>query len=158
MANETTAAAKPMYDAYTELTTEQVEQILNAATPFGARQADIAAIALVGNTVEAVAQYMWDHLMGEPEAPTEQDIIDAIVNNFLPKMDEARRIREELIKTEPVEIMFVVKVWGVTREQLEKDLEHIKGHVNAAAGDALDHTVEGNYTTHTDASLVEKVG
>lgn len=34
------------------------------------RRADIAVVAMAGGTVEVLAEYIWDHWLGEPDEPT----------------------------------------------------------------------------------------
>ena len=42
------------------------------------RGADYAAVQALGSTDEALAEYIWDHWMGEPEYPTERDVLVTI--------------------------------------------------------------------------------
>lgn len=68
------------------------------------RHADFAAIQITGGIptsmeeldkeyIPAIAEYMWDHLMGEPETPTTEDLEYAIraIRDQLFTMDEKTR-------------------------------------------------------------------
>lgn len=63
------------------------------------RRADISAAQMLGGTVEVLAEYIWDHVMGEPDEPTCDDVeksiqlaidqYDQIVNpEAVPEMNE----------------------------------------------------------------------
>ncbi len=52
------------------MTPEQVRRAFHESLGWGPRPADIAAVELLGASPEATAEYIWDHLMGEPRSPS----------------------------------------------------------------------------------------
>lgn len=56
------------------MTETQIRAAFVAILAIEPRQADIAILNLLGPTVENVAEYIWDHWMGEPEDITAEDI------------------------------------------------------------------------------------
>jgi hypothetical protein len=46
------------------------------------RAADVEVVVTLGSTPEVMAEYVWDHLMGEPETPTEIDVLASILQSL----------------------------------------------------------------------------
>jgi len=65
------------------MTETEIRKAFEATLGIQPRIADIMVAGAMGDTVEALAEYIWDHWMGEPESPTleevEQRIREAIV-------------------------------------------------------------------------------
>lgn len=61
------------------ITAEQVGRAFEVVVGHPARLADILTVELCGSTPEALAEFVWDHWMGEPESPSQQDVLDAIL-------------------------------------------------------------------------------
>jgi hypothetical protein len=57
-----------------QLTDEQVTLAFERLTGMTPRQADLAVVASLGGTRDVLAEYVWDHWMGEPAAPTVQGV------------------------------------------------------------------------------------
>lgn len=51
------------------VTPEQIDQVFSSALGFPAREADKQIVAELGGTTDVLAEYLWDHWMGEPEEP-----------------------------------------------------------------------------------------
>ena len=66
------AKAEPLTDA-------QLDAAFVAVLGGPMRKTDLAAIEVVGRTPRAVAEYIWDHWMGEPEIPTVDELTDAVI-------------------------------------------------------------------------------
>lgn len=69
-----------------KLTREEVDKVFIAAFGFPAREADHAVLDLMGGTIETLAEYIWDHWMGEPENPTPDTIEAEIVRIIEPEV------------------------------------------------------------------------
>jgi hypothetical protein len=62
------------------LTDDQVSFMFETLLDLPPRAADLAALHVLcpsGITVEAVADYVWDHWMGEPEKPSLEQVVAA---------------------------------------------------------------------------------
>lgn len=55
------------------MTKDRIAAILETAG-FAPRQADLRVIEAMGGTKEVLTEYLWDHLMGEPESPTVEEV------------------------------------------------------------------------------------
>lgn len=65
------------------LTEEQIQKGFLACIGMEPRVADVAIVQQMGGTSEVLAEYIWDHWMGEPETPTAekvQEYIEDLVN------------------------------------------------------------------------------
>lgn len=61
------------------LTDEQIATAFDAILEMGARQADIYVVKMLGASVNDLAEYMWDHWMGEPDTPSVEDVEAMII-------------------------------------------------------------------------------
>lgn len=55
---------------------EQIEVAFEAALRFRPRPADVAVVKMLGGTVEVLAEYVWDHWLGEPTSPTPEALAE----------------------------------------------------------------------------------
>lgn len=53
-----------------KLTDGQMGRIWNRAFNTDPRACDVQVVAMMGNTEDALAEYVWDHMLGEPDNPT----------------------------------------------------------------------------------------
>ena len=60
------------------ITDEQIKQVFNHFFELDPRQADLSVIEMLGMTDSALAEYIWDHWMGEPDEPTMEQVHAAI--------------------------------------------------------------------------------
>lgn len=61
------------------LTDRQIDQAFRAVLGVPARSADIAVLRAMGTaTPGEVGEYIWDHHMGEPDTPTEDQVVRAV--------------------------------------------------------------------------------
>lgn len=60
------------------LTREQIAKAFVAIIGRQPREADYAVIEMMGATPDVLAEYLWDHWMGEPDEPTEDAVLDTI--------------------------------------------------------------------------------
>lgn len=58
---------------------EQIKKAFNQILDIDPREADYQVLEMLGPTVENVADYIWDHWLGEPESPSLEDIEATIV-------------------------------------------------------------------------------
>jgi hypothetical protein len=42
------------------------------------READMQVMLTLGTTPDAVANYIWDHWLGEPESPTYEEVLHMV--------------------------------------------------------------------------------
>ena len=59
--------------SYGRLTDQQITNVFAALLGIAPRAADLAVLRVMkpdGVTVKALAEYLWDHRMGEPDEPT----------------------------------------------------------------------------------------
>lgn len=69
------------------LTADQIVRAFNGVVATPPRLADLTMLQAAGlDTVEGLASYLWDHWLGEPDSPT-QDEITARVRYFAMKDD-----------------------------------------------------------------------
>lgn len=62
-----------------QLTDEQIERAFVSVLGMQPRTADIAVVQMLGGTPEALAEYIWDHWLGEPDRPKQKDIESVIL-------------------------------------------------------------------------------
>lgn len=62
----------------TKLTSEQINKAFIAIVGIPARAADIGVVEMLGATDSVLAEYLWDHWMGEPDSPTVTQIRRAV--------------------------------------------------------------------------------
>lgn len=53
-----------------KLTEGQMARVWNRAFGMNPRVADYGAVKVMGDTENALADYIWDHMLGEPDNPT----------------------------------------------------------------------------------------
>ena len=53
---------------------EQIEQAFIVTVGIEPREADYQVLEVLGPDVESVAEYIWDHWLGEPDAPTIEQV------------------------------------------------------------------------------------
>lgn len=68
------------------VTPAEIDLIFRALFDMAPRQADLAVVRLTGGTRGALAEYVWDHWMGEPDDPSE----DTILRGISAALDQAR--------------------------------------------------------------------
>lgn len=56
------------------LTDGQIGAAFQALLGIEPREADVAVVRMLGGTVEVLAEFLWDHWMGEPETPTLEQV------------------------------------------------------------------------------------
>jgi len=61
---------KRMLPASTVLTGDEIKEVLERTVGL-ARACDVMVILTLGGTIEEAAEYAWDHLLGEPDSPSE---------------------------------------------------------------------------------------
>lgn len=66
----------------TVLTKEQIETAFEAVLEIPPRQTDVQFMVTAGCTVNDLAEYIWDHWLGEPESPSVEDIEEIIKNSL----------------------------------------------------------------------------
>ena len=57
-----------------EMTREQIEEAFHIIVGMPPRAADVQIIEMMGGTPEIMAEYIWDHWMGEPDSPTMEQV------------------------------------------------------------------------------------
>lgn len=75
------------------LTNEQIVTTY-AMLAINARPVDVEMVLALGGTEQAMAEYIWDHLLGEPDSPTEGQILDVIKLVHANDIDEQAVARE----------------------------------------------------------------
>lgn len=60
------------------LTVEQIQHAFRAVTGIVPRTADVQMVEHMGGTPSELAEYIWDHIMGEPEEVTSEQLAEAI--------------------------------------------------------------------------------
>jgi hypothetical protein len=60
------------------MTEEQITNTFEALIGMTPRKADIMVCTMMGGTPEIVAEYIWDHWLGEPESPTLSEVEEAV--------------------------------------------------------------------------------
>lgn len=68
------------------MTRDQIETAFISVLGIEPRKADVAIIEMMGATPEMMAEYLWDHWMGEPEDVSEDDVLARILDTM--KEDE----------------------------------------------------------------------
>ena len=63
------------------MTRDQIEQAFEACVGMPPRIADVLVIEMMGESAEALAEYVWDHWFGEPDEPTYEQVL-AFVKKF----------------------------------------------------------------------------
>lgn len=62
------------------LTDEQIREAFARVVGMQARAADVQVVQTLGGTVDVLAEYIWDHWMGEPEHPKAKDVEGLIID------------------------------------------------------------------------------
>jgi hypothetical protein len=74
--------ARPTHASLSEIQIAAVFDVLLGMSP---REVDIQVLRLMGARPDSVAEYIWDHWLGEPDEPTveciEQEIDRILANN-----------------------------------------------------------------------------
>lgn len=65
----------------TEYHIRQAFRVLMGTHP---READVQAILALGATEEVLAEYIWDHWLGEPDEPTVEDVLGIVKSTLVP--------------------------------------------------------------------------
>lgn len=60
-----------------------VDLVFKSMLGHPAREADKAAVNAMGGTIGALADFMWDHWMGEPGHPTRKEVRAQVVKTLL---------------------------------------------------------------------------
>jgi hypothetical protein len=75
----------PAPSTHAFLSDTRIAAVFNALLGMSPRQVDIQVVPLMGATPHSVAEYIWDHWLGEPEEPTveylEREIDRILVND-----------------------------------------------------------------------------
>ena len=79
------------------LTGDQIADVFAIVIGVQARRADVQVVQSLGGTPQVLAEYIWDHWMGEPDEPTQQQVL-AAVNYVLqhPEQTQAQQARDAL--------------------------------------------------------------
>jgi hypothetical protein len=70
----------------TALSEQQIRTAFEACVGLPSREADVQLVLLLGATSEALAEYIWDHWLGEPEQPTLEDLRTKIESLLRPRV------------------------------------------------------------------------
>lgn len=60
------------------MTPDQITLVFEAILGMLPRAADLAMLNLLGCDPDTVADYIWDHMLGEPDSPTRDDVLARI--------------------------------------------------------------------------------
>lgn len=60
------------------VTDEQITAAFQEILEMDPRPADLAILKMMGATPEVVADYLWDHMMGEPDEPTLDAVTEVV--------------------------------------------------------------------------------
>ncbi len=60
------------------LTNAQIADVFDIVIGVQARGADVQVVQALGGTAEVLAEYLWDHWMGEPDEPTLEQVLTAV--------------------------------------------------------------------------------
>ena len=60
------------------LSHDQITFVFEAILGMLPRAADLALLDLLGCDTDTVADYIWDHMLGEPDSPTRDDVLAQI--------------------------------------------------------------------------------
>lgn len=60
------------------LTDKQIAKAFEAIVGMPPRGADVAVMKSMGAGIETLAEYIWDHWMGEPDEPTQDQVEEEI--------------------------------------------------------------------------------
>ncbi len=60
------------------LTGDQIADVFDIVIGVQARRADVQVVQSLGGTPQVLAEYIWDHWMGEPDEPTQQQVLAAV--------------------------------------------------------------------------------
>lgn len=65
-----------------DLTNEQIREGFLACVDLPARDADVQVVNMLGATTENLAEYIWDHWMGEPSEVTQEQVLEHLQSLF----------------------------------------------------------------------------
>lgn len=68
------------YTAETEVSESDVIKVFEAVLAMPPRAADIGVIVMIRANVEDLADYLWDHWMGEPEEPGPEAVLQGVLD------------------------------------------------------------------------------
>jgi hypothetical protein len=74
----------PAPSTHAFLSDTQIAAVFNVLLGMSPREVDIQVVRLMGATPDSLAEYIWDHWLGEPDEPTVECIeqeIDRILAN-----------------------------------------------------------------------------
>lgn len=60
------------------LSHDQITLIFETIFSMRPRAADLAMLDLLGRDPDTVADYIWDHMLGEPDSPTRDEVLARI--------------------------------------------------------------------------------
>ena len=60
------------------MTNEQITNAFEAVLGIPPRQADLMVLQIMGTDSEAVAEYIWDHWLGEPDEPSFEAVHEVV--------------------------------------------------------------------------------
>lgn len=60
------------------MTHDQITFIFETIFSMRPRAADLAVLSVIGTDPDTVADYIWDHMLGEPDSPTRDDVLARI--------------------------------------------------------------------------------
>ena len=60
------------------LTGDQIADVFDIVIGVQARRANVQVVQTLGGPPEVLAEYIWDHWMGEPDEPTQQQVLVAV--------------------------------------------------------------------------------
>lgn len=73
------ALLKPVYTLDDEPDIARVRSAMAVAFAYELREADAMVISTFSRTARGIAEYVWDHLMGEPEVPSLEDVEKTLI-------------------------------------------------------------------------------
>lgn len=74
MTTPTPPPTPPPFTSSTVLTEEQIRMAFQHIVGYAARAADVAVVQMMGGTLGTLAEYVWDHWLGEPDTPTVEKV------------------------------------------------------------------------------------
>jgi hypothetical protein len=75
-------------DAALILTDDQITTVFNGCLGFPPRAADLGVLRMLGADVTTVAEYIWNHFLGEPDEPDVKTLVKAIQEGLKLKKED----------------------------------------------------------------------
>lgn len=74
----------------TRLSGDEIDVAFQVMTGISARSADVQAVQLLGSNTASLAEYVWDHILGEPESIDPGGLAASLERHI----DEIRRLAD----------------------------------------------------------------